>query len=332
MIKWFRKEEDTNSANKHQLEKKEQKGLFSKLKSGLQKTRKQLSSKLDSLIKGKTVIDEELYEELEEMLITCDVGVDATLQLIDRLKSEIKLQKIENPQELYHILQREIATILDISSSPLDPTTHKPFVVMVVGVNGVGKTTTIAKLAHFWKSQGLKPLLVAGDTFRAAAIDQLTLWAEKIGVPIVKQQPGADPAAVAYDALESAIAKKLDIVIIDTAGRMHTKTNLMEELKKIRRVIAKKVPDAPHETLLVLDATTGQNAISQTKMFKENTDISGIILTKLDGTAKGGIIIGICHVFQIPVRFIGIGEGLEDLRPFDPEAFAKALLETDNDE
>ncbi len=327
MIKWFRKKENKGLDEKHQSEKD---GLFSRLRIGLSKTREQLSSGLDRLFRHRTVIDDDLFEELEELLITCDVGVDATLRLMDQLRERIKKERIEDPSRLYDILQELIADLLNIQVEPLDVTKNRPFVIMVVGVNGVGKTTSIAKLANFFKQEGFKPMLVAADTFRAAAIDQLTRWAEKIDVPIVKQKPGADPSAVVYDALESAIARNIDVVIIDTAGRMHTKTNLMEELKKMNRVIAKKIPTAPHETFLVLDATTGQNAISQVKMFKEHIGITGIILTKMDGTAKGGIIIGICHEFMIPVRFIGIGEKMDDLKPFDPFEFTQALLSIDD--
>jgi len=301
-------------------------GFWGRLIRGLQKTREHLSSRVEKLFKSKQTIDRELFDELEEILITSDVGVGATRKILDNLSSRIKLESVKEPSELYMLLEEEITRLVDIPAEPFNIDRSTPFVVMVVGVNGVGKTTTIAKLTHFWKTEGKKPLVVAGDTFRAAAIDQLALWAERIGVPIVKQKPGADPSAVAYDALESALSKGYDVVIVDTAGRMHTKSNLMEELKKMRRVMAKKIPDAPHETLLVLDATTGQNAYSQVRIFKEEINISGLILTKLDGTAKGGVVIGICHEFGIPIRFIGVGEGINDLRPFQPNLFAKALL------
>ncbi len=327
MIKWFRKKKDNGLTEEHQSEKD---GLFSRLRVGLSKTREQLSGGLDRLFRHRTVIDDDLFEELEELLITCDVGVESTLELIDKLKERVKKEKIEDPSGLYDILRKLITDILDIQVEPLDITKHKPFVIMVVGVNGVGKTTSIAKLANLFKQEGFRPMLVAADTFRAAAIDQLVRWAERIDVPVVKQKPGADPSAVVYDALESAIARNMDVVIVDTAGRMHTKTNLMEELKKMNRVISRKISTAPHETLLVLDATTGQNAVSQVKMFKEHIGITGIILTKMDGTAKGGIIIGICHEFMIPVRFIGIGERMDDLKPFDPSEFTQALLATND--
>ncbi len=308
----------------------EKEGLLSKIKRGLQKTREHFSASLDKIFKGKKSIDEELFDELEELLVTSDVSIDATTSLLKKLKERVKKEHLQEPSSLYKILGEEIASIVNVESEPFNPKKGNPTVIMVIGVNGVGKTTTIAKLGHLLKKEGLKPLLVAADTFRAAAIDQLSLWAEKTQLPVIKQKPGADPSAVVFDALEAAISRKHDVVIIDTAGRMHTKSNLMEELKKIKRVIAKKIPDAPHETLLVLDATTGQNAISQVKVFKEAIEITGLILTKLDGTAKGGSLIGICHDFKIPVRFVGIGEGVEDLRPFDPLLFSRALLELED--
>ncbi|MEJ5301724.1 MAG: signal recognition particle-docking protein FtsY [Thermodesulforhabdaceae bacterium] len=318
-------ESDTDDQSFHE-ESKERESFLGRLVRGLQKTREHLSARVERLFKNRQTIDRELFDELEEILITSDVGVGATRTLLDRLSNRVKKEAVQDPSELYRMLEEEIASLVDISADSINLDRASPFVVMVVGVNGVGKTTTIAKLAHFWKTEGKKPLVVAGDTFRAAAIDQLALWAERIGVPVIKQKPGADPSAVAYDALESALSRGYDVVIVDTAGRMHTKSNLMEELKKIRRVMAKKISDAPHETFLVLDATTGQNAYSQVKIFKEEMNISGLILTKLDGTAKGGVVIGICHEFGIPIRFIGVGEGINDLRPFQPDLFARALL------
>ncbi|MGC8719468.1 MAG: signal recognition particle-docking protein FtsY [Thermodesulforhabdaceae bacterium] len=301
-------------------------GLWGRLIKGLQKTREHFASRIGRLFSDRKNVDRELFDELEEILITSDVGMTATKKLLDRLSERVRKESVQEPGILYEMLQEEITNLVNVPSEPIDYNRANPFVIMVIGVNGVGKTTTIAKLAHYLKTQGKNPLVVAGDTFRAAAIDQLAMWAERVGVPIVKQKPGADPSAVTYDALDAAISRGHDVVIVDTAGRMHTKSNLMEELKKIRRVMAKKIPDAPHETFLVLDATTGQNAYSQVRIFKEEMNISGLVLTKLDGTAKGGVVIGICHEFGIPIRFIGVGEGVNDLRPFDPAMFARALL------
>ncbi|MCX7822481.1 MAG: signal recognition particle-docking protein FtsY [Syntrophobacterales bacterium] len=318
---------ETQIEKEPELENSERReGLWKRLVKGLQKTRDHFTSRIEQLFSGRKTIDRELFDELEEILITSDVGVAATRRLLNNLEERVERESIQELEILYKMLEEEIIGLLSIPAEPLDPNRADPFVIMVVGVNGVGKTTTIAKLANHWKTEGKKPLVVAGDTFRAAAIDQLAMWAERVGVPIIKQRPGADPSAVVYDALDAAVSRGYDLVIIDTAGRMHTKSNLMEELKKIRRVMAKKIPEAPHETFLVLDATTGQNAYSQVKTFKEEISISGLILTKLDGTAKGGVVIGICHEFGIPIRFIGVGEGIEDLRPFQPELFAKALL------
>jgi fused signal recognition particle receptor len=309
-----------------QTEAESREGFWGRLVKGLQKTREHFTSRIEYLFKERKSVDKDLFDELEEVLITSDVGMGATRKLLDRLSERVRKDAVQEPGVLYEMLREEITSLVNVPSEPFDFNRASPFVIMVIGVNGVGKTTTIAKLAHYLKTEGKKPLVVAGDTFRAAAIDQLTMWAEKIGVPIVKQKPGADPSAVAYDALDAAMSRGYDVVIVDTAGRMHTKSNLMEELKKIRRVMAKKIPEAPHETLLVLDATTGQNAYSQVRIFKEEMNISGLVLTKLDGTAKGGVVIGICHEFGIPVRFIGVGERVGDLRPFDPELFARALL------
>jgi fused signal recognition particle receptor len=233
---------------------------------------------------------------------------------------------LKDPARLQEELRSAVARLLQVPAPPWDPAAARPFVILVVGVNGVGKTTTIGKLAHRLKGEGFQPLLVAGDTFRAAAIEQLVLWGERIGAPVVRQKHGADPSAVAFDALEAATSRDVDVVIVDTAGRMHTKVNLMEEIKKVHRVIQKKMPGAPHEILLVLDATTGQNALSQARLFKDTVGVSGLVLTKLDGTAKGGVIVPVCHELQLPVRFIGVGEKVEDLRPFDPEEFARAIV------
>jgi fused signal recognition particle receptor len=275
---------------------------------------------------GKKTIDADLMEELEEVLITSDLGVRTTQLLLGKVAERIKRKELDDPSKLRYQLREEICSILSVDAPDWDFKAHHPFVIMVIGVNGVGKTTTIGKLANELKQSGLKVMLVAGDTFRAAAAEQLSLWGERTGVPVVRQKSGSDPSAVAFDALDAAVARDMDVVLVDTAGRMHTKVNLMDELKKVQRVINRKMPDAPHETLLVLDATTGQNALSQAKLFKESIGLTGLILTKLDGTAKGGIIAAICDELQVPVRYIGIGEGLEDLRPFDPEEFTRALF------
>jgi len=319
MIRFFKRQDKAVETNNG--------GLLKKLGSGLQKTRDHFTSRITRLFSTGGKLDEDFFEELEEILITSDVGVAATKHLVDRLSDEARRQGISDAEALMNILQKEIIDILEVPAEDLDIARHKPFVILVIGINGVGKTTNIAKMAYMWKQEGRNPLIVAADTFRAAAIEQLTMWGERINVPVIRQKAGADPSAVVFDALDAAMAREHDVVLIDTAGRMHTRTNLMEELKKVNRVISRKIPGAPHETFLVLDATTGQNAISQVRLFREGVDITGLVLAKMDGTAKGGIIIGICHEFQIPVRFIGVGEGLEDLRPFDAGEFTKALFE-----
>jgi fused signal recognition particle receptor len=300
--------------------------FFQRLRERLQKSREQLSNRVDRLILGKKTIDLDLLDELEEVLITSDLGVQTAQVLLHKVTEKIKRKELKDPAKLREQLREEIQTLLSVPAEPLDFRASRPFVIMVIGVNGVGKTTTIGKLAHQIKQEGLKVVLVAGDTFRAAAIEQLTLWAERVEVPIIHQKSGSDPSAVAFDAIEAAMARDMDVVILDTAGRMHTKINLMEELKKVQRVLNKKIPSAPHEILLVLDASTGQNALSQARLFKEGIGVTGLILTKLDGTAKGGIIAAICDELKLPVRYIGIGETLEDLRPFDPEEFTAALF------
>jgi fused signal recognition particle receptor len=275
---------------------------------------------------GKKVIDEDLLDELEEILITSDLGVRTTAILLRKVADKVKRKELSDPARLIEHIREEIKAVLSVEAPVLDYRAHKPTVIMIEGVNGTGKTTTTGKLANQLKLQGLKPMLVAGDTFRAAAVEQLSIWGERVGVPVIKQKSGSDPSAVVFDALDAAVSRDIDVVLMDTAGRMHTKVNLMEELKKIHRVINKKMPDAPHEVFLVLDASTGQNALSQAKLFKEQIGLTGLILTKLDGTAKGGIIAAICDELQIPVRYIGIGESLDDLRPFDPEEFTNALF------
>ena len=305
---------------------KERVRYFKRLRERLHKTRENFVTRVDRVVLGKKTIDLDLLDDLEEVLITSDLGVKTTQVLLQKVADRIKRKELRNPEKLRDSLRDEIGNILSVPAPPWNLKAHHPFVVMVIGVNGVGKTTTIGKLAHELKNAGLKVMLVAGDTFRAAAIEQLVLWAERVDVPVVRQKSGSDPSAVAFDAIDAAVSRDIDVVLVDTAGRMHTKVNLMEELKKVQRVIQKKMPSAPHEVLLVLDSTTGQNALSQVRMFKDEIGVSGLILTKLDGTAKGGIIVAISEELQLPVRYIGIGEGVDDLRPFDPDEFTKALF------
>ena len=304
-------------------------GFFARLKHGLSKSHAGFVSRIDRLVSGKNVIDEALLDELEEILITADLGTNTTSRLISDLHQGAGRNELAEPQDVKEYLRGSILAILKTAEGPLDigsSSGTEPFVIMVVGVNGVGKTTTIGKLAGRHKSEGKKILFAASDTFRAAAAEQLEAWAQRIGVNMVKQSRGSDPSAVAFDAIQAAKARALDIVFIDTAGRLHTKENLMEELKKMKRIVGRECPGAPHEILLILDATTGQNAISQTRLFNEALGITGIALTKLDGTAKGGIIIGITESFHIPIQYIGIGEKMDDLREFDAEEFVAALF------
>ncbi len=302
------------------------------LDQGLEKTKTSLFQKLTKSIIGKSTVDDEVLDNLEETLVTSDVGVDTTLKIIEHLQERIKRDRYISTNELNSVLKAEVAQLLrqDNSQFPADfnaPMPKKPYVILVVGVNGVGKTTTIAKLAYRYKAAGKSVILGAADTFRAAAVEQLMLWAERVDVPIVQQGMGADPASVAFDTLQSALAKDSDVVIIDTAGRLHNKVGLMNELSKIRRVMQKLVPDAPHEVLLVLDASTGQNAVEQARQFTQATDVNALALTKLDGTAKGGVIIGISDQFHIPVRYIGLGEKMTDLQLFNPTDFVNSLFE-----
>ncbi len=306
-------------------------GFFAKLKEGLTKTRENFVGRVEEVFTGRKKIDEELYEELEEVLIRSDVGVNTSLQLVDRLRKEVKLRKISEPSELALVLQELIAELLG-EEEPLILAKQGPSIILVVGVNGVGKTTTIGKLANRLKKDGKRVLMAAGDTFRAAAIDQLEVWGERSGIEVIKHREGADPAAVAYDAVQAAKSRSMDVVLIDTAGRLHNKVNLMEELRKVKRVIEREIPGAPHEVLLVLDATTGQNALQQAKQFQEVAGVTGIVLTKLDGTAKGGVVLGIRGETRIPVKWIGIGEGIDDLRPFVPKEFAAALFNRSDEE
>lgn len=301
------------------------------LDKGLEKTREGFFSRITKAIAGKSQVDDEVLDQLEEAMISADVGVDTTLAIIEKIQQRVSRDKYLGTEELNGILQEEIRAILvDDEQDTLKrfelPEGKKPFVVLVVGVNGVGKTTTIGKLASNFKAAGKSVMLGAADTFRAAAVDQLTIWSERAGVPIVKKEMGSDPASVAFDAVNSALAKGADILLIDTAGRLHNKAHLMEELSKIRRVIQKVIPDAPHETLLVLDGTTGQNAIEQAKHFSAATDVTALAITKLDGTAKGGIVLAIANQFKIPVKFIGVGEKAEDLIVFDKKAFVEGLF------
>ena len=302
------------------------------LDKGLEKTKTSVFSRISKAIMGKSTVDDEVLDNLEEILITSDVGVETTLKIIDRIQARVARDKYVGTSELNSILKEEIVALLQENESgdgtTFDiPSDKKPYVIMVVGVNGVGKTTTIGKLAYNFKNAGKKVVLGASDTFRAAAVSQLQIWAERVGVPIVQQGQGADPASVAFDTVKSAVAQDADVVIIDTAGRLHNKVNLMRELTKIKTVMQKVVPDAPHEILLVLDASTGQNAIEQAKQFTAATEVNALALTKLDGTAKGGVVIGISDQFKIPVKYIGVGEGIDHLQVFDRKAFVDSLFE-----
>ncbi len=306
-------------------EEDEQSRLFIKLSEGLSKTKEQFTKRIDALLNKSSSFDEEFWEQLEEILIMADVGFNTTLRLVDILRTKVREKNIQTPEGFKDLFKQEMANILPKPKKRIKPV--PPEVILMLGVNGVGKTTTIAKLANRYQMQGHKVLLAAADTFRAAAIEQLEIWANRVGCGFYAKDSGSDPAAVAYEALNKAKKEGYDIMFVDTAGRLHTKVNLMEELKKIKRVLNKLHPGAPHRTILVLDATTGQNAISQVKMFNEDIGVDEIILTKLDGTAKGGVIFGISVEFDIPITYVGLGEKMEDLRPFDPQKFAEALLE-----
>lgn len=310
----------------------EKKGFFSRLKAGLTKTRESFTSGIARLILGKKTLDAELIELIETQLLTADVGVDATQQLIQHLTQKLARKELKDSQAVLQSLQEEMKSLLRPCQIELTiPTEKKPFVLLVVGINGSGKTTTIGKLAKHLQANNKKVMLAAGDTFRAAAIEQLQIWGERNQIPVIAQQPGADTAAVIYDALEAAKARQVDILIADTAGRLHTQTGLMEELKKVKRVLAKLDATAPHEILLILDASIGQNALNQAKQFHDAVGVTGIALTKLDGTAKGGIIFAIAKQLKIPIRFIGVGEGIDDLRSFNADDFVTALFESNYD-
>ncbi|MDL2240932.1 signal recognition particle-docking protein FtsY [Bacteroidales bacterium OttesenSCG-928-K22] len=312
-------------------DKEQEKQEKQELNEGLKKTKENVFSKLGRAVIGKSKVDEEVLDNLEEALISSDVGVDTTLTIIDRIEKRVARDKFINTSELNSILKEEIALLLKenddiINDGLLVPGNGNPYVIMVVGVNGVGKTTTIGKLANMFKKSGYSVMLGAADTFRAAAVDQLKIWADRAGVSIVTQGMGADPASVAYDTVASAKANNIDIVIIDTAGRLHNKINLMNELTKIKKVMQKIIPDAPQEILLVIDASTGQNAIEQTRQFTQATDVNALAVTKLDGTAKGGVVLGISHQFNIPVKYIGVGEKIDDIQIFDRNEFVETLF------
>jgi fused signal recognition particle receptor len=343
MLKLFRKKEDElstgsaggvleerpasgDSISQGEDPQGNRKGFFHRLKERLTKTRESFVGRVDQLVLGKKEIDEDLLDDLEEILITSDLGVDTTQALIAVVQQKVKRRELDNPERLRETLQEEIIHYLEVPGRSSNKT-YKPLIILVIGVNGVGKTTTIGKLAHQYRKAGKKVMLVAGDTFRAAAGEQLEIWAKRSQAEIVRQKEGSDPSAVVYDALQAARARGIDILLIDTAGRLHTRVNLMEELKKIHRTIQKEFPEGPHQTLLVLDATMGQNAISQARIFNEALPVTGLILTKLDGTAKGGIVVGISQELKIPISQIGIGEQVDDLQPFNPREFVQAIFQ-----
>ena len=319
MIKLFKKKAKQEQENKE--------NFFARLRQGLSKTRSGLTGRLDSLILGKKEVSDDLLEELEEILFTSDLGVATTQELLDLVQDAVARKELDNPEKLKNALKEHILSFLDVPEVEYnDPGPGNPLVIMVIGVNGVGKTTTIGKAAHNFKAEGKKVMLVAADTFRAAATEQLVIWGERGGAEVIKQKHGADPSAVVFDAISASISRQMDVVLIDTAGRLHTKSNLMDELQKIHRVAERKLSGAPHRVWLVLDATTGQNAIAQAEMFNNALGVTDIILTKLDGTAKGGIVVGISHQLGLPIKFIGIGERIDDLCPFNASDFVEAIF------
>jgi fused signal recognition particle receptor len=301
--------------------------LLDKLKEGIQKTRVGLVDRLEEAISGRREIDADLLEELEYALITADIGVRTATEILDQLRARVDRKLVNDPQELKSIIRQQLLEILQANDRPVPLVTQPPAVVMVVGVNGSGKTTTIGKLAQRYRTEGRAVLLCAADTFRAAAIEQLEVWGERTNTDVIRQQQGSDPSSVVFDALQSARARKADYVIVDTAGRLHTKENLMAELEKMRRTVRKVVPEGPHEVLLVIDATTGQNGLEQARKFTESSGVTGIVLTKLDGTAKGGVVIAISRELGLPIRYVGVGEKIDDLLPFEPETFISSLFE-----
>ena len=311
-----------------QIPKEEPKsGFFARLKSGLEKTRSSLAGGIENVVQGKAKVGPELLEELEDILLMADVGMNSTSFILEDLKKDVAKNRIRENEEVLEQLKSRMKEILSQNIKPITFTENKPLVILMVGVNGSGKTTTIGKLAQRWKQEGKKVLLAAGDTFRAAAINQLQVWADRAGINCISQKSGADPSAVAFDAVQAAVSRDMDVVLIDTAGRLQTNQNLMEELKKVKRVIGKILPGAPHETLLVLDATLGQNSISQAKLFHETLELDGFVMTKLDGTAKGGVLFNLSGELKLPIYFIGVGEKSEDLQEFDPERFVEALIQ-----
>ena len=303
----------------------EKKSFFTRLKEGLTKTKDEMVSKIEDVIFQRPAIDEDMLEELEEALIMSDIGMDTTEKIIEQLRSDIKTEKLDTPEAVKAQIEKIISDLIT-KEEGMKLSDQYPLVILMIGVNGAGKTTSMGKIAHMLKEQGRSVMFAAGDTFRAAAIEQLEIWGERAGVPVIKHQEGADPSAVIYDAIQAAKARDIDVLICDTAGRLQNKRNLMNELEKMNKVIEREYPEASKETLLVLDAATGKNAISQAKEFGETAALTGIVLTKLDGTAKGGIVITLADQFDVPVKFIGVGEGMDDLQEFDPEAFAEALF------
>lgn len=303
-------------------------GFFERIRCGLKKTTDGFVGRIDTLILGKKEIDGDTLEELEEILITSDIGVKTTVELVRNLEQRLSRNELTDGVALRQALKEELRSRLLLHHQAFTLSTDRPYTILVVGVNGAGKTTTIGKMASLFKQSGLSVMLAAGDTFRAAAAEQLEAWGARSGIPVIRHQEGADPSAVAFDAMKAATSRGIDVLIIDTAGRLHTKVNLMEEMKKIHRVIGRELAGAPHETLLVLDGTTGQNGLSQVKLFKEAAQVTGLVVTKLDGSAKGGVVVAASHEYALPIRFIGVGEQIDDLRPFDPEEFVNALFET----